>query len=165
MDEHAEPKLWWRKVGRGSLRIGETIIQPNERFQAAESEIPAAFRDTLKLVDRGELIRTTMPPARTLEVQRREEGMRLIEEDVDSTEEEKSPLILPPSRNARGDSSDEELELEEEEDDVDLDDTDEYHAVEKSSGWYDVVSTVTGKPINEKRLRKKEAEELLEALI
>ena len=35
---------WWQKVGGGSLRIGNKIIKPNERFQAAPEDISEAFR-------------------------------------------------------------------------------------------------------------------------
>jgi hypothetical protein len=38
-------RIWWRKVGGGSLRIGKRIIKPNEKFQASPEDIKPAFRD------------------------------------------------------------------------------------------------------------------------
>lgn len=35
---------WWQKLGGGSLRMGNRIIKPNERFQAYPDEISEAFR-------------------------------------------------------------------------------------------------------------------------
>lgn len=32
------------------------------------------------------------------------------------------------------------------------------------TGWFDIISSETGKPVNDKRLRKKEAEEVLRGL-
>lgn len=35
---------WWQKVGGGSLRIGNRIIKPGQRFQADPDEISDAFK-------------------------------------------------------------------------------------------------------------------------
>lgn len=40
-----------------------------------------------------------------------------------------------------------------------------YRMLHKRSGWYDIVNTVSGKKINEKSLRKSDAEEMLKELI
>ena len=39
--------IWWRKTGGGSFRLGRRIIKPNQKFKAAEHEIPKAFRDVI----------------------------------------------------------------------------------------------------------------------
>jgi hypothetical protein len=40
-------KVWWRKVGGGSLRLSNRIIKPGEKFRAFPDEIPTAFRDVV----------------------------------------------------------------------------------------------------------------------
>lgn len=42
-----EKKITWRKIGGGSFRFKGAIIKPNQKFVAAPSEIPKAFRDLL----------------------------------------------------------------------------------------------------------------------
>jgi len=44
-------KLWYRKLGGGSLRFQGRIIKPNERFQACPEDIPEAFKDLLQCID------------------------------------------------------------------------------------------------------------------
>ncbi len=47
-----EKRIEWIKTGGGSLRLADgKIIKPNQRFTAKPSEIPLAFRDTIKPVD------------------------------------------------------------------------------------------------------------------
>ncbi len=46
-----EERIWWKKVGGGSLRFKKKIIKPNERFQAYPHEIPAVFRDQIIPLD------------------------------------------------------------------------------------------------------------------
>lgn len=59
----------WRKIGGGTLRLGDRIIKPNQVFSAHESEIPKAFRDTLLLVE-GDITSTApaseIPDTKTL---------------------------------------------------------------------------------------------------
>lgn len=40
-------KIWWKKTGGGIFRFNGAIIKENERFRAAESEIPKSFRNTI----------------------------------------------------------------------------------------------------------------------
>lgn len=42
-----EPTITWKKIGGGSLRLGNRMIKQNEVFVAKESEIPQAFRDVV----------------------------------------------------------------------------------------------------------------------
>jgi len=44
-------KLWYRKLGGGSLRFQGRIIKPNERFQSYPEDIPEAFKDLLQCID------------------------------------------------------------------------------------------------------------------
>jgi len=42
----------WKKVGGGSFRLNRnTIIKPNQVFEAREDEIPKAFRDVIIRLD------------------------------------------------------------------------------------------------------------------
>ena len=43
--------LMWRKLGGGSMRLGNRIIKPNERFSATVEEIPESFRDLVHCLD------------------------------------------------------------------------------------------------------------------
>lgn len=38
-------RIWYRKVGGGSLRLPNKIIKPGEKFRARPEDIPRAFRD------------------------------------------------------------------------------------------------------------------------
>ena len=40
-------KIWWKKIGGGSLRIHRKIIKPNQRFRARPDEISERFRDVI----------------------------------------------------------------------------------------------------------------------
>ena len=40
-----DAKIWWKKVGKGSLRFNHKIIKPGEKFRAKPSDIPKQFRD------------------------------------------------------------------------------------------------------------------------
>jgi hypothetical protein len=43
----SDGKIWWKKVGKGSLRWNHKILKPNEKFLARPSEVPKAFRDVV----------------------------------------------------------------------------------------------------------------------
>lgn len=104
-----EGKIWWRKIGGGTFRLGRgKIVKPNERFKARPDEIPKGFRDVV--IPLSEL-----------------------------PEEDNKPAT-PASTEAR-------FELQ-----------------SKGGGWYDIINTVSGKPVNSKSLRAKEAQEQLEEL-
>jgi hypothetical protein len=47
MENNENVQIWWRKIGGGSFRIHGKIIKPNEKFKAASSEIPKAFRNVV----------------------------------------------------------------------------------------------------------------------
>lgn len=40
-------KVWYKKIGGGSLRINGKIIKPGEKFRATPESIPKGFRDLL----------------------------------------------------------------------------------------------------------------------
>lgn len=46
-------KVWFRKLGRGSLRHGGKIIKPNQRFLAYPGDIPPSFMDVVVPADGG----------------------------------------------------------------------------------------------------------------
>lgn len=48
-------KVRWKKIGGGSLRLGNRIIKPGEIFYASESELPKTFMDTLVCLDKEDL--------------------------------------------------------------------------------------------------------------
>lgn len=48
-------KLWYVKLGTGSLRMLGKIIKPNERFQAYPEDIPKAFADLIKCLEDEEV--------------------------------------------------------------------------------------------------------------
>lgn len=53
-NEPAEGKVWFRKVGRGSLRKipgCQPIIKPGEKFLAYPDQIPVSFRNSVARVD------------------------------------------------------------------------------------------------------------------
>ena len=51
-------KIFWKKVGGGSLRFNGKIIKPGQTFRASVDEIPKSFRDLVipleKIVEKGE---------------------------------------------------------------------------------------------------------------
>lgn len=45
MERTAEKKIWWKRTGGGSFRLGNRIIKPGQKFEAYPSEISKEFRD------------------------------------------------------------------------------------------------------------------------
>jgi hypothetical protein len=45
--EAPDRRIYWKKIGKGSLHIGRRIIKPGEKFLATPDEIPQAFRDVI----------------------------------------------------------------------------------------------------------------------
>ncbi len=45
--ESKSPKPTWKKIGGGSLRIGNRIIKPNQTFEAYPEEISPSFRNLI----------------------------------------------------------------------------------------------------------------------
>jgi len=43
-NEVISDKPWWQKVGGGSLRMGNNIIKPGQKFQAFPEDISESFR-------------------------------------------------------------------------------------------------------------------------
>ena len=41
----ADGKIWWKKIGGGSLRLHGKMIKPEERFRAHPDDIPVSVRD------------------------------------------------------------------------------------------------------------------------
>lgn len=48
-------KCKWKKIGGGSLRLGNRIIKPNQVFFADPGDIPAAFMNLVVLLDNAEV--------------------------------------------------------------------------------------------------------------
>jgi len=48
------PKVKWRKIGGGILRLGNRVIKPNQVFSASPDEIPESFAT---FVERVEFVR------------------------------------------------------------------------------------------------------------
>lgn len=46
-------KVWYKKIGGGSLRIGGKIVKPGEKFRATPESIPKGFRDLLIPLEGG----------------------------------------------------------------------------------------------------------------
>lgn len=42
-----DPRIWYRKVGGGSLRFGNRIVKPGEKIQLDPSEVKPAWKDLL----------------------------------------------------------------------------------------------------------------------
>jgi hypothetical protein len=52
-------KPWWQKVGGGSLRMGNKIIKPGQKFQADPEEISESFRNFVIPVSANATFKTT----------------------------------------------------------------------------------------------------------
>jgi len=55
----------WKKIGGGSLRLGNRIIKPGQIFTAAPEDIPETFRDVIIPVDMVEM-NTSPEPKRVV---------------------------------------------------------------------------------------------------
>ena len=134
--ERTKGKMRWKKIGGGSLRLASgRIIKPNEIFRADPSEISMSFRD--RVIPMDAISEEVIP---VLDV-------AFEIEKVPETNEVAIEELLPT------------------EDAAPIPSTEEYEMVQAAAGWYRVVNTKTRKVVNEKMLRKHEAEKLLQALI
>lgn len=150
----------WKKTGRGSFRMANgKIIKPNQVFFAKESEIPASFRNLVIRMDTGvEEVPVIGIKVPAFEVQPITPAVQKILDDF----------------NAETDAVLDQIEVEgsgenptDQQQTVDL--VEQNHAditVEDAGhGWYNVVNSVTGKIINEKKLRHRDAEIMRSSLI
>jgi len=103
--KNTDGAIRWKKLGGGSLRLGNHIIKPGQIFTARKDTIPEKFLNSLQALD------------------------PIPESEMDKNE--------PVSSN--------------------------YTLKERGNNWYDVVNA-DGKPLNEKALRKDQADELLKSL-
>lgn len=99
-------KLWYKKVGGGSLRFQGKIIKPEQKFQAFPEDIPDAFKDTIILLD---------------------------------GQKDTSPKSLKTEKR-------------------------KYELQHTGSGWYNIIDVENDKEMNDSKLRKADAEKLLEEL-
>ena len=60
-------KIWWKKVGGGSFKLGKRYIKPGEKFRASEDEIPKGFRDLIIPLEelRGEAVEKKIALSKT----------------------------------------------------------------------------------------------------
>ena len=61
-----------KKIGGGTMRIGDRRIQPGEVFDADIKDIPASFRDLIQVVDPQDKI--DRPPVSQYKVEKRSIG-------------------------------------------------------------------------------------------
>ena len=134
--ERTKGKMRWKKIGGGSLRlVSGRIIKPNEIFRADPSEISMSFRDRVIPLDAISEEMTPVPDA-AFEIEKVSESNEVLVEE-----------LLPVEDTAPSAS------------------TEEYEMVQAAAGWYRVVNVKTRKVVNEKMLRKHEADKLLQALL
>ena len=60
-EEVKESKPLWKKVGGGSLRMGNRIIKPGQIFEAYPEEISPAFRNVVIPQSEGAIFREDAP--------------------------------------------------------------------------------------------------------
>jgi hypothetical protein len=117
--EETTGKPKWRKIGGGSLRIGNRIIKPGQTFEANSEEISPAFRNMVIPVSGDAVFKSVVK--------------EFPKEDVPVKDVIKTEFEMVP------------------------------HG--KSLFLFDVVNKETGKPVNEKSLKKDVAETLLADLL
>jgi len=135
-----DDKLKWRKIGHGSFKLARgKIVKPNEVFTAREDEIPLSFRDLIvRVTSENETDKTQTTSAAIAT------PFLAVPADIDKTLEEFA------GHN----------EAETEEPVTHSDGKDGVEVKARYPGWYDVINSVTGKRINEHRLKKADADKL-----
>jgi hypothetical protein len=64
-----DAKVWWKKMGKGSLRFNHKIIKPGEKFRARPSEIPPQFRDLIVPLEELASDNTVIPEAKAVKAE------------------------------------------------------------------------------------------------
>jgi len=131
-------RILFHKKGGGSFRtVNGRIIKPNQKFRAHPEEIPEAFRDIVVALE-------PLPDNVPIETV----STFAIKKKDTRTEEE---ILEDSPKRLKGKT--------------DVEQGPKYEMESREArGWYDVFETVTGKKMNEKAMRKGDAETLLEAL-
>ena len=164
----------WKKTGRGSFRMANgKIIKPNQVFSAKESEIPAGFRNLVIRMDAGvEEVPVIGIKTPAFEVQPITPAVQKILDDfnaeTDAVLDEKDiDEVLATELKSVSEMYEKHIETAKSLlDPVPTAFTSEDIMVEDAGhGWYNVVNSVTGKIINEKKLRLRDAEIMRSSLI
>lgn len=132
-----ENTIRYRKIGGGSLRWKGKIIKPNEVFSALPDEIPEAFRRHLVAID-PEPEEAPFAPVQKLMIRKKEPSGQDYGNGEDSPDSAPDEETVPDG---------------------------DYLIQPKGVGWFEIVNTASGKVINEKSLRKADAEKLLQELV
>ena len=157
----------WRKDGRGSFRMASgKIIKPNQIFSAKESEIPEGFRNLVIQIEPGteEESVQSFPQKPAFEIQPITPAVQKllddfnIETDAELNKQEVAPIEVAEPGEAQIISPDP-IPSEK----VLIHGTPELQHI--GAGWYNIVNAATGKILNEKHLRKADAEKMLMNLL
>jgi hypothetical protein len=150
----------WRKTGRGSFRMANgKIIKPNQVFSAKESEIPEGFRNLVIRIDTGTeetpVLGIKVP---AFEVQPITPAVQKILDDFNAETDAVLDQIEVEGSGAKPTEAQQTVELAAPiSNDITVEDA--------GHGWYNVVNSVTGKILNEKKLRKADADKMLASLL
>ena len=133
-------KVKWRKIGGGNFRLGKKIIKPNEVFSASPDEIPQMFMKFLVQLEQAPdepiIVRTKKKfDVKPVEVENWDAPVKAFQAEVDEMLERSTP-VLPESPM-------------------------DYQIEAVTPGWFNVVNVTTGKTVNEKKLRKADAEKVM----
>lgn len=154
----------WKKMGRGSFRMASgKIIKPNQVFTAKELEIPEAFRNLVIRINPGteEEEIQYLPQKPAFEVQpitpavqkildefNAETDAVLDKKDIEVQEPVIAQVILPDAEPSEKVLIKAIPELS-----------------SAGTGWWNIVQSTTGKILNEKKLRKVDADKMLASLL
>ena len=133
-------KVKWRKIGGGNFRLGKRIIKPNEVFLASPDELPQLFMKFLVKLEQDPeepvIVRTKKKfEVKSAEVENWDAPVKAFQAETDEMME-RSISVLPESPM-------------------------DYQIEAVTPGWFNVVNVTTGKTVNEKKLRKADAEKVM----
>lgn len=168
----ANQAIRWKKIGGGSFYFKDQVIKSGQIFTATEDEIPKGFRDVIIPLDKipPVEVKHAVPSFKLQEATPPENGEVTIQSStVSQTDSAGSQDVIVTSTS-------QEVPVEHTTSstvtiiDKDVQHTNtpaniqEYVVSESGRGWFNVVQISSGKPINNKALRKADAEKLLEDL-
>lgn len=152
----------WKKIGRGSFRMASgKIIKPNQIFAAKEEEIPIGFRNLVIRIESGteEEPAQYLPQKPAFEAQPITPAVQKILDDFNA----ETDAVLNKQEDTfveEGITDEGAPELSEK---VLIHGDPELQHI--GTGWYNIVNVATGKVLNEKHLRKADAEKMIQSLL
>jgi hypothetical protein len=97
----SDGKIWFKKIGGGSLRLNGKIIKPNEKFRARPSDISKSFRDVCIPLEKLDAVTDSPTPVKAVksmyQVVPRGKSKTLFDVVLQTgTDENGEPVFAPP---------------------------------------------------------------------